>query len=198
MTWACLRVQLRQERKVMALLTEAGVLAYAPMETRKVVVKHPHRPGVRRVVPRTAPLIPNYVFVDLPYGDDGEPDEDTLDKIHHIRPIRGIMCNAFGRPRKVDTQRLGEIILMDAFKCFDETYEPPKRKGYTPRWKKGDRVKGAKHSNVPGWLGEVIGSKGGQQIEVMFVKYGRHVPVFVDDADLMEAVDSPAVRLEAA
>lgn len=32
MTWVCLRVQSRQERRVLALLTEANVMAYAPME----------------------------------------------------------------------------------------------------------------------------------------------------------------------
>lgn len=35
MTWTCLRTVSRQERRVLALLEDTGVLAYAPMEVRK-------------------------------------------------------------------------------------------------------------------------------------------------------------------
>lgn len=181
----------------MGLLTEARILAYAPMEIRKVTVKHPHRPEFRRNVPRTRALIPGYVFVDLPHDDAGEPEEWAIDAILGNRLVREIMSNAFGRPRKVDLQRLGEIILMDAFCVFDETYEPPKvkTKGYASPWKRGDQVKG-KAGLVKGWIGEVIGHKGYQQIEVMFE--GRPKPVLVDDDNLTQAPAPQPLALAAA
>lgn len=190
MTWVCLRVQLRQERRVLLLLQEAGVLSYTPLETRKVVVKHPHRPGIRRSVPRVRALLPGYVFASL-------PDDNAIDTARSIRLVRDIMADPLGKPKTVDLAKLRGLLLADMFRLFDETYEPPKRKGYTPRWKAGQRVKGQRGSNVEGWFGEVIGTKGRQQIEVMFTRYGRSIPVFVDDGDLMEAADSP-MRLEAA
>lgn len=190
MTWTCLRVQLRQERRIVGLLTEARLIAYAPMETRKIVVKHPHRPEFRRTVPRTRALIPGYVFVDLPHDDAGQPEEDAINAILSIRLVREIMSNAFGKPRKVDLQRLGEIILMDAFRLFDETYEPPKVKvnGYVSPWARGDRVKG-RSGLVKGWAGVVIGIRGRQQVEVLFERDGVRREVKVDDDNLTQ--DSP-------
>lgn len=188
MTWTCLRVQLRQERRIVGLLTEARLLAYAPMETRKIVVKHPHRPEFRRIVPRTRALIPGYVFVDLPHDDDGQPEEDAINAILSIRLVREIMSNAFGKPRKVDLQRLGEIILMDAFRLFDETYEPPrvKTKGYSSPWTKGQRVK-LRHGLAAGWLGTVLKVRGRQQVEVLFDNAAK--PLLVPDDNLTQ--DSP-------
>lgn len=189
MTWVVLRTSIRQEKRVMASLNDAGVLAYTPMETKLIVVKHPHHPGVRRSVPRTRALLPGYCFAFL-------TDDHSLDLARAVRQVRDVMADRFGRPQRVDLAKLQGLFLADMFRLFDESHKSPKRKGYVPRWKKGDKVRGQKGSNVEGWMGEVIGARGRKQIEVMFTRYGKSIPVFVDDADLAETPDSP--MLEAA
>lgn len=186
MTWTCLRTIPRQERRVLALLEDTGVLAYAPMEVRKVVVKHPHRPEIRRIVPRTSALIPSYVFAFL-------PDDDAIDAARSIRLVREIMSDPFGKPRKVDLAKLRGLLLADLFRLFDDTWEPQKPKGYTPRWRKGDRVK-IKNGVAQGWIGVVVSTRGRQQVEVLFDRK----PLFVPDDNLSQAEDSLPVALVAA
>lgn len=177
MTWVCLRVQLRQERRVLSLLKDAGVLAYAPMEIRKVEVR---TRLARRMVPRTSALLPGYIFAHL-------PDDRALDAARSIRLVRHVMADPFGKPRPVDLEKLRGLLLADIFKLFDQTYQPPKPKGYTPRWKPGQRVK-VERGAFEGWIGHVIGFRGRQQIEVMFSMFGRERPMIVEDAKLAASV----------
>lgn len=180
--WFCLRVQLRQERKVAAQLTENGVLAYVPVEICKIEVKHRTSQGViLRKVPRTRALIPNYVFAVL-------PDDDAIDLARSIRPVREVMSNAHGKPKAVDLTKLRGLFLAEMFRCFDGMYEAPKRKGHTHRWKKGDRVR-VQTGPFEDWIGTVIGTKGRQKVEVMFSMFGREPEIEIGEDDLTQALD---------
>lgn len=190
MTWTCLRVQPRQERRVVSLLQEQGTLAYAPMEVLKIVVKHPHHPERRRVVPRTRALMPTYVFVDITCDDD-------VDAISSIRPKPKFMANAYGRPIVVPPQDIGVLILMDAFKLFDETWEPPKQKGYQCPWKPGQKVKG-KSGWVKDWIGTVLEVRGRHAVEVSFSPFGKPQTIKVDDDNLTQYVEPQGLACVAA
>lgn len=186
MTWACLRVQLRQERKVAEYLREIGVLAYCPIEVRKVEVKtlivrrFVGNQERTRIVPKTYALIPGYVFAYL-------PDNHAIDLARSVRTVIEIMARD-GKPRPVELERLRGLFIAEMFRRFDATYKPPKVKGHTPRWKAGDAVKG-QGGHVEGWMGTVLAARGRQQVEVMFVMFGREIPVLVDEADLTHAPD---------
>lgn len=176
--WYVLRVQLRQERRIAALLGEMNVLAYCPIETRNIEVKTRY---AIRIVPRTRALIPGYVFAVL-------PDDRSIDIARSIRLVRDIMADPFGKPRSVDLQRLQGLFLAEMFRCFDETYAPPKKKGYSHRWKSKDRVR-IDAGAFEGWIGEVIKPRGRQQVEVMFSAFGKDHMILVDDSDLTQAPD---------
>lgn len=176
MTWACLRVSPRRERECADLLRSKGVLAYTPTQVRKVEVRTRH---IRRHVPRTSALIPSYVFALV-------EDPADLDAIRSIRTVREIMADRNGRPKTVDIAKLRGLFLAELFNCFDATWEPEKPKGYTPRWKKGDRVKG-RGEFVDGWLGEVLANRRDRTIEVMFKAFGREMTVRLAESDVLEA-----------
>jgi hypothetical protein len=178
MTWVCLRVASRQERQIADRLRTLGVLAYAPTEVRKVVVKHPHKPGFRRVVPGSYALMPSYCFVNITCDQD-------IDIARSDRRVREIMADPFGSPKRVDTRKLAGLFLAEAFKCFDETWEPPKPKGYSRRYKPGDRVK----HEYAGWLGVVLQTRRDQCIEVMFRAFGKEMPFVVKEEAVIAEKD---------
>lgn len=177
MTWICIRTLARRERQIADRLRDMGVTAYAPTEVVKVEVRNRH---VRRHVPRTRSLLPSYCFVDLTSADD-------INAIFSIRPKPVIMANAFGQPKRVDVAKLRGLFLAEAFKCFDASWEPPKQKGYSRRFKKGDHVK----HEYAGWLGVVLQNRRDQCIEVMFRAFGREIPFVVkEDAVIAEKDDT--------
>lgn len=178
MTWACLRVQPRREREAATLLRSKGVTAYTPTEVRKIEVRTKH---VRRHVPRTSALIPSYVFALV-------ETEADIDAINSVRTVREIMADRNGKPKTVDLAKLRGLFLAELFKCFDATWEAEKPKGYVPRWKKGDHVRG-KGGFMDGWLGVVLAHRRGQSIEVMFTMFGKETPVVLKE-DAVRAMEA--------
>lgn len=187
MTWIVLRVQTRQERRVVELLTERGVTAYAPKETRNIEVKTTIMRQFRgsmervRIVPKTYAIIPGIVFAFL-------PDDHAIDAARSVRLVQAIWCDAFGKPRRVDLERLRGLFLAEAFQCFNAAYKAPKKrgKGHTHRWKAGDEVKGQR-GHIETWIGRVLGTRGRGQVEVMFSHFGRSIAVVVNEEDLTHA-----------
>jgi transcription antitermination factor NusG len=176
--WTVLRVTSGMERKVAKALgpkTEddpqgAGLAIYVPIER--------YRPA-RTWRSRTRPLMPGYIFADL-------PDEDSLDLARKNYAVREVMCRD-GQPVKVPALAIGCMILMEACGEFDLTWDAPapirnKARGRKPtrKWVKGQRVKVA-DGPLAGFLAEIIKADQADKIAVLVSIFGRETPVELDE-----------------
>lgn len=171
-TWCILRVQPQQERWVAETLRENGVNAYCPLQR----LKPPH-PTIRHAA-RTKPLMPSYVFADL-------PDDLSIDTARNLRNVSSIMCLE-GRPRRVPRLAIGCLIFLEACHAFDETWEPPPIKDglrYSYRWRKGERVR-IKGGAFAGFLAEVQRGHGRDHMAVLLQVFGRMTEAVVEHKDL--------------
>jgi len=189
LTWVVLRTAVRQEKRTAAKLWDEGVFCYAPMYVHKIAVKT-RRMLKPRYVGRARALMPGYVFAYL-------PDDHAIDTARSVRTVREIMADAFGKPRPVELDKLRTIFLADVFRKFDEMYEPPRHKGrrYTHRFKPKDQVKIDK-GPFAGFVGEVMRTRGRQQVELMFSIFGRLQEITIDESDLV-ATQPVALELAA-
>lgn len=180
--WNVLRVTPMMERKVAEALTEAGLRVYAPIER--------YRPA-SHWRPRTRPLIPGYVFAEL-------PTDRHLDLARANHAVRDVMC-LDGRPLRIPPLSIGSLILFEAWGAFDRTVKPPisrrnRRKGrkganIESRWKNGQRVKVKSkdhHHPFEGYAGEVFRADAGARIQVLINLFGRATSVEVDEDWLEE------------
>jgi transcription antitermination factor NusG len=136
MTWYVLTVTPRQERFVRDAVTELrddrGELlnlgAYYPLHITQAK-------WARRIVTRSRPLMPGYLFVEM-------PDRAPWAAVRAIRGVRGYVGGAEG-PRAVPEAEIGRLIAKEANHEFDETWkrepDPAKPRRYTRRFKV-DRV----------------------------------------------------------
>lgn len=169
--WVILRVTARQERFVAGSLAEHGLLAYAPMHVTEA------RFAKRKAV-RTRPLMPSYVFANL-------PDDHSLFLALEIRSVHGMMCNGEGVPRRVPLSAMGGLLLADACHWFDETWQPPKIKGrrYSHRWQPGERVRIAT-GPYQDFIGTVLRAKGRSRMDLMITVFGRDGEVNIEEKHL--------------
>jgi transcription antitermination factor NusG len=172
MAWYVLRSQTRQERLAVTALTERGVMAYCPVEIRKLQI--PGRPKSQK----TLVLFPGYLFAVL-------PDDAAIDVVRSIHAIRDIMCNGDGEPRPARTSAIRGLFLAEAFHLFDETWEPPKVKigGYSHAYKPGDRVR-IKKGVLEGFAGEVVKAKNTAKLMIIAMVFGRPQEFEVDARDV--------------
>lgn len=176
--WSVLRVSQGMEGKVAKALgpkTEddphgAGLAVYVPIER--------YRPA-RTWRSRTRPLMPGYIFADL-------PDENSLDIARKNHAVREVMCKD-GKPVKVPALAIGSMILMEACGEFDLTWDAPapirnKARGRKPtrKWVKGQRVKVA-DGPLAGFLAEIIKADQADKIAVLVSIFGRETPVELDE-----------------
>lgn len=201
MTWYVCRVISRQEKRIVASLTEKGLTAYCPLET--TWAKH-----ATRKQSTSRAISPGYVFVLLP-PDDGAMNprtgmkafDEAIDLVREDRRIKAIMCDGAGHPRRIPTRELRGIFILEMFHAFDETWEPPKRKKakgqkYSHRWKPGAHVRITKGPYAD-WKGYVAEAKGKAMV-VMLRAFGRDVPVTVSHDDLADEKTLDVAELIAA
>jgi transcriptional antiterminator RfaH len=183
--WNVLRVSPNMERKVCEALGPktkeiphgAGLRVYVPVEK--------YRPK-RTWRSRTRPLIPGYIFADL-------PDEDALDTARQNYAVRDIMC-LDGKPLAVPAIAIGAMILMEAFGEFDTTWNSPapirdKSRGRKPsrNWKHGELVK-VTEGPFAGFMAEIVKAERADRIEVLVSLFGRETPTELDE-EMIEPLD---------
>jgi transcription antitermination factor NusG len=172
------------ERKVAAALGPksrenphgAGLQVYVPVET------YLPANGFR---PRTRPLIPGYIFALL-------PDDDALDIARANHAVREVLCDQ-GRPVKVRAIDIGAMVLFEATRGFDLTWNAPiprrggKRRGRRAlrHWVRGQRVP-IQEGPFAGFFGEIVKADRADRIEVMVEIFGRASPVELDEEMLGE------------
>lgn len=182
-SWFILRVSPNMERRVVEALTDRGLTVYAPMEK--------YQPA-NTWRTRTRPLMPGYVFADL-------PDDDALDQARGNKAVRELMCRD-GRPLRVPAIFVGTMILLEGWKAFDRTWKKTgtrrrnRRRGrkgtiYESRWEHGQRVKirtTAEDHPFEGFEASVFRTVREQRIEVLVTLFGRATPVEVEEGWLEE------------
>lgn len=177
--WRLLRVSSGMERKVRDALgpkTEehphgAGLNVYVPVEK--------YRPRRNTWKSRTRPLIPGYIFAEL-------PDEEALDTARKNHAVRDVMC-LDGLPLVVPAIAVASLILMEACGEYDATWGAPapvrdKRRGLRPlkNWAKGQRVQVVEgpFASFPAFIEKADRA---DRIEVLVAIFGRITPVTLDE-----------------
>lgn len=175
--WMLMRVTSRLERWVVDALSERKIECYAPVHITEA--KH-----AKRVAVRCRPLIPGYVFANL-------PDDDAIDTAREMRGVIEIMCRTDPetqtvKPMRVRTLDIGSMIFLEACHVFDETWQPPKKKGrrYSYRWAKDDAVR-IQHGAFDGFAAQVLRGHGRDMMEVLITVFGRSQEVLVAHSQLV-------------
>lgn len=187
-TWAILCVTPLMERKVAAALgpkTEEhpygkGLTVHVPIEK--------YRPA-NHWRPRTRPLIPGYVFADL-------PNDDAIDTARENYAVRDIMCHDSGVPFRLSANVIGALILFEAWHAFDRTWKPPpfrvqKRGGRKSsfretKWQHGKRVR-IMDGPFAGFLGTIMATPRDQRIEVLTAIFGRQTTIELGEDEVEAA-----------
>jgi transcription antitermination factor NusG len=194
-TWTILRVTPLMERKVAAALGPktdehpygAGLTVYVPIEK--------YRPA-NHWRARTRPLIPGYVFADL-------PDDDSLDTARENYAVRDVMCHDDGIPFRLSADVIGALILFEAWRVFDRTWRPPpfraqKRGGRKvssyreTKWEHGKRVR-ILDGPFAGFLGTVMATPRDLRINVVTAIFGRQTTIELGE-DEVEAAQEGSAR----
>jgi transcription antitermination factor NusG len=171
MAWNILRVAPHMERRVRDTLADVGLKVYVPIEKRwPKGYERMSKAQKLRARPITRPLIPSYIFALL-------PDDESLDLARGNHAVREVMCFD-GKPIRVPARELGGMVLFEACHAFDETWEPPKRKGKKrgkggkAKWKAGQRVK-VKDGPFAGFFAEVLRAGRDERVVVATRIFGR-------------------------
>lgn len=174
MTWYAIRCCVRQEAFVLKALNEAGLTGYVPQHITEA--RH-----ARRKATRTRPLIPGYVFAELP----------TDSAILQALAIRGVfeLVSQNGKARAIPAVDIGSLILAEACHVFDETWVPPKPRGkrYSHAWKRGDLVEIRDGGAFDGFSAEVLRGNGRDKMAVLLAIFGRVTEVVVEHRALQKA-----------
>lgn len=172
--WFILQVISQRERLTAEALIDKGVTAYVP----KAVSAPLH---ARRKAVRTRPLIPGYVFVEL-------PDDEALDLARNFRNVISILCKD-GNPWRIPAIEIGTMVFMEACHEWDETWTPPPIKGrrYSYRWKAGERVR-VRSGPFEGFLATVQRGQGKDHMQVVLAIFGRQTEVVLEHRQ-MEGLD---------
>lgn len=183
--WFILRVSPNMERRVVEALTDKKLTVYAPVE--KYVPANTWRA-------RTRPLMPGYIFADL-------PDAEALEEAKGNKAVREIMCRE-GKYLQVPAIFVGTMILLEGWKAFDRTWRKTgtrrrnRRRGrkgtvYESRWEHGTRVRirtaGEDHP-LEGFEATVFRTAREMRIEVLVMLFGRATPVEVEEGWLEDVV----------
>jgi transcription antitermination factor NusG len=173
-TWYAIRCCVRQEAFVVKALTEAELLGYAPQHITKPI-------NAKRKATRSRPLIPGYVFAEL-------PDDDAIQAALAIRGVFEVVSRN-GKPQRIPPLAIGALVLADACHQFDETWTPPKKKGqrYSHAWKKGDEVKIHDGGAFDGFSAQVLRANGRDRMAVLLMIFGRLTEVVVEHRALQKA-----------
>lgn len=167
-TWFALCVLSRQEAFVARALSDPDqarpLAAYVPQHVT-------HAPHARRRATRTRPLIPGYVFAQLP------DDEAILQAM----AIRGVFDRV-----PVPPLAIGSLVLFEATRAFDETYEPPKPKGRRYAYRAGDQVRIVRGVHA-GQVARIFRAKGKAKFEIFIATFERTVTI--DGRDLQPLAD---------
>jgi transcription antitermination factor NusG len=178
--WSILRVNPGMERKVAAALGPrseenphgAGLTVHVPLER--------YRPA-NSWRARNKPLIPGCIFAWITCDYE-------LDVARRHDAVKGIVCRD-GRPVRVEANMMGALILAEAFKAFDRTWDapPPPKKGNRPtkhEWEKGElaRVIGGPFA---GFNATVESADRADRMEVFVTMFGRVTPVELDEEMLI-------------
>jgi transcription antitermination factor NusG len=171
--WTILQTAPRMERRVEETLRDAGLTVYVPIEK--------YRPA-NSWRARLRPLIPGYIFADL-------PTDRELDLARENVNVRLMVRN--GGPVKVRAIDIGSMILAEACGAFDRTRKQRetrrnrrsgKRGGepYVSLWKSGERIK-IKDGPFAGFFGDILRADRPDRIEVLVTIFGRSTPVALDE-----------------
>lgn len=170
MSWYAIRLSTpNADRFVTTALAEVGLTAYSPQHV--TWARH-----AKRKATRSRPLIPGYLFAEL-------PDDDAIQAAFGIRGV-----NRHAPILKLRVVDVGALILADAFHAFDETWEPPRPKGrrYSHAWKRGDRVT-ITAGAFEGHVCQVVRARGAKRMEVLLTLFGRVQEVVVEHRVLARA-----------
>lgn len=184
--WTILCVAPHMERKVAETLREAGLTVHVPVETylpKTANVAKAYRPWK----PRTRPLIPGYVFAEL-------PDEAALDLARANANVR-LWCRE-GLPITVPALVVGTLVWFEGGGLFDRTRKTSGARngrrrgkrgapGFESRWKSGQRVK-IGDGPFAGFIGTIMRADRDDRIEVLVSIFGRETPVQLDERDIEE------------
>lgn len=173
--WNLLRVSPHMERRVCEALEKPlhafGASVYVPIET--------YRPQ-RATKNRTRPLIPGYIFANL-------PNDEALDLARANHAVKQLMCTG-GRPLRVRAIDIGSMILFEATGGFDLTWNQPwakkrnTKRGRRPlrNWEHGQLVK-VKEGPFAGFCGDIVRADRNDRIRVAVMVFGRVSDVELDE-----------------
>lgn len=163
--WYALKVISRQEAFVCRALGEVDpsrpLASYCPQHVTEAKF-------AKRKATRSKPLIPGYVFAQLP---DNEAIHDAL-------TIRGVFDFI-----PVPSLAVGALVLFEATHAFDETWKPPKRKGRRYAWKAGDTMRVVRGS-FEGHSVTIVKAKGKARFDVLLSIFGRVQELNMSGGDL--------------
>lgn len=171
MSWYAIRTTNRQEGFVQRALTEARLFAYVPKHIDEAKF-------ARRVATRTRPLIPGYVFAEL-------PDDDA---VQVALAIQGVNRHARRIPlRDID---VGALVLEEACHAYDETWKPPRPKGrrYSRRFKAGEIAK-VVSGHFDGREVLILRTKNKDRLDVLLRIFGRDIEVELEERQLAATQD---------
>lgn len=192
--WTILNTAPHMERKVAEWLTDeakrvgVAMRVYVPIETylpKTANVARSSRPWR----PRTRPLIPGYVFAEL-------PSDQALDVARSNANVR-LMCRE-GRPVTASALAVGMIALFEAWGAYDSTRRASgarrggrrgKRGGgvHQSRWKSGQRVK-IGEGPFMGFIATIQKADREDRMEALIDIFGRSTPIVIDEAMIEEAM----------
>lgn len=178
--WSILRVKPGMEAKVTEVLRGAGLGVHHPRER--------YRPA-RTWRSRTRPLIPGYLFVDL-------PNDEAIDLARGNEAVIEVMCRtmADGRPKPVQVPALvvGAFVLAEWLGEFDtaRTAPPPanRRRHRRPpsrKWEAGELVRIAE-GPLEGRTGKILAAERADRMLVLIEIFGRMSEVTLDE-EMIEA-----------
>jgi transcription antitermination factor NusG len=210
--WYILRVRSQFERWAVAKLKDAKIIAYAPMETVRLVKTYASfRRGVKAKPSFvTRPILPGYVFVELL---DDRSIRKVLDLDHVLevmsvgeRPVvipmvplrrseeREGLSQKFVHPIEGWATMVGLLAFAEACHVFDESYRPPvtlkRGRRYTRRFAPGEKARIAT-GPFKGWMADVVRSRTKSRVDVILSLAGIGKVMTVEEVDLVDPDETP-------